>query len=84
MPLDLTLHQSKSLEHPDLSDVEEEEEGEVMGEEQEEEGDIERLEGELTKIQDKFDKAMMEKHGLSSTCDELTLKLKLAKNLLEG
>ena len=79
VPLDLTLHQSKSLEHPELSDVEEEEESDNI-----EEDEVRRLERELSAVQDKFDKAMMEKHGLSSTCEELTVKLKLARNLLEG
>ncbi len=59
--------------------MEEEEEGDSIGEEE-----VRRLEKELSVVQDRFDKSMMEKHGLSSTCEELTVKLKLAKSLLEG
>ena len=78
VPMDLTLHQS-SLEHPDLSDVEEEGEESGAGEEE-----LRRVEGELADLQNRFDKSMMKKHSLSSMCQELTTKLKLARNLLEG
>ena len=80
VPLDLTLHQSKSIDHPSLSDVEEEEEdADDVSEE-----DLKRLEKELSDVQNRFDRSMVEKHGLSSMCQELTLKLKLARSLLEG
>ena len=78
VPMDLTLHQS-SLEHPDLSDVEEEGEESGAGEEE-----LKMVEGELADLQNRFDKSMMKKHSLSSMCQELTTKLKLARNLLEG
>ena len=72
--MDLSLHQIS--EQPELSNVEEEDMN--IGEEE-----IRHLESELSELQNQFDSSMIEKHSLTNRCQQLTLKLKLAKNLLE-
>ena len=59
----------------DLADVAEEAE---LGEE-----DLQRLEAGLRELQGKFDKAVVEKHSLEQTCQQLSEKLKAANHLLE-
>ena len=78
IPLDLTLHHQTSREHPDLSDVEEEEEGNCNEE------DLSQLEKQLEGLQKRFDVSMMEKHSLSSMCQDLTIRVRLATSLLDG
>ena len=73
---DPTSHPSKA-EAPNLEGVEEEEEVEL--------GDdgLLRLQEEVDELQEKFDKAVIEKHSLSQTCQDLAEKLKSANHLLE-
>ena len=47
------------------------------------EEDLQRLEAGLRELQGKFDKAVVEKHSLEQTCQELSEKLKAANHLLE-
>ena len=77
IPLDLTLRQT-SREHTDLSDVEEDEEEDYTDK------DLKRLETELSDLQKRFDESMMEKHSLNTMCQDLTTRVKLATNLLDG
>ncbi len=62
-------------EAPNLEDVSEEAE---FGEE-----GLHRLQEEVDEIQDSFDKAVIEKHSLALTCQQLSEKLKSANHLLE-
>ena len=66
------LHKS---EPPELADVAEEAE---VGEE-----GLTRLHDEMEQLQQQFDKAVMQKHSLGQTCQQLAEKLKSANNLLE-
>ena len=68
-----------SAEAPNLSGIEEEEEEEKEVNEEE----LHRIEEELADIQSQFDEAVMKKHSLKKTCQQLTEKLKLAKNILD-
>ncbi len=70
---DSTLHHK--AEAPNLEDVVEEVE---MGEE-----GLQHLQEEVDEIQERFDKAVIEKHSLTQTCQQLSEKLKSARNLLE-
>ena len=72
--MDLSLQQIN--EQPELSNVVEEDMN--IGEEE-----IRQLESELSELQNQFDSSMIEKHSLNNRCQQLTLKLKLAKSLLE-
>ena len=44
---------------------------------------MERLRSKLVELQGRVDKAIMEKHALGKTCQQLAEKLKSANNLLE-
>ena len=44
---------------------------------------MERLRSKLVELQGRVDKAIMEKHSLGKTCQQLAEKLKSANNLLE-
>ena len=63
-------------EHPELPHLEEEEEG--MREEE-----MEEVRQVLSQLQLQFDEAVMSKHQLARTCQQLTEKLKLAGDMLE-
>ena len=62
-------------EAPNLEDVSEEAE---IGEE-----GLLRLQEEVDELQDSFDKAVIDKHSLALTCQQLSEKLKSASHLLE-
>ena len=47
------------------------------------EGTLQKIEEELADIKVQFDSAVMEKHTLKKSCQQLTEKLKLAKTILE-
>lgn len=74
-------HDASSLSHhakaepPSLEGVAEEVE---LGEE-----GLQRLQEEVNELQEKFDKAVIEKHSLALTCQQLSEKLKAANHLLE-
>lgn len=70
----VTSHLPKA-DAPNLEGVEEEVE---LGEE-----GLQRLQDEVDELQDLFDKAVMDKHSLAQTCQELAEKLKSANHLLE-
>ena len=63
-------------EHSELPHLEEEEEG-ASDEE------IEEVQRVLSRLQLQFDEAVMGKHQLTRTCQQLTEKLKLAQDMLE-
>ena len=73
---DTASHPAKT-EAPNLEGVEEEEEVEL--------GDdgLLRLQEEVDELQENFDKAVIDKHSLSQTCQDLAEKLKSANHLLE-
>lgn len=62
-------------EAPELEDVEEEAE---LGEE-----GVARLQAEVDSLQEQFDRAVIEKHSLGETCQQLAEKLKSVNHLLE-
>ena len=62
-------------EAPNLEGVSEEVE---LGEE-----GLLRLQGEVDELQESFDKAVIKKHSLAQTCQEVAEKLKSANHLLE-
>ena len=68
-----------STEPPNLSGIEEEEEEEREVSEEE----LLRIGEELADLQNQFDQAVMEKHRLKKTCQQLSEKLKLAKSVLD-
>ena len=79
---DLVLQREKhTLEKsPQFADTkgEEEEDEEEVGE-----AVLQRINEELAAIKVQFDSAVMEKHTLKKSCQQLTEKLKLAKTILE-
>lgn len=62
-------------EAPNLEDVSEEAEAGEEG--------LQKLQEEVDELQEKFDKAVIEKHSLAQTCQQLSEKLKSANHLLE-
>lgn len=70
----LSTHLPKA-EAPNLEGVSEEVE---LGEE-----GLLRLQEEVDELQESFDKAVIDKHSLAQTCQELAEKLKSANHLLE-
>lgn len=66
---------STKVEPPSLEGVAEEAE---LGEE-----GLQRLQQEVDELQENFDKAVIEKHSLALTCQQLSEKLKAANHLLE-
>ena len=77
----LKTHEFSSLSHPTkaeppgLEGVAEEVE---IGEE-----GLQQLQQEVDQLQENFDKAVIEKHSLAHTCQQLAEKLKAANHLLE-
>ena len=69
--------QGGHLEDHNLSGIEEQDDEEVG------EDELQRLEKELTELQEQFDKAVFQKHTLKKNCEQLSGKLKLARHLLE-
>ena len=74
VPADPSSHHS-GVDHADLPGIEEEPE---VSEEL-----LATLREELVSLQAQFDESVMEKYGLSKTCQDVSTKLKLAKSLLE-
>ena len=69
------MESSHKPEAPELEDVEEEAE---LGEE-----GLARLQAEVESLQEEFDRAVIEKHSLGETCQQLAEKLKSVYHLLE-
>lgn len=69
------LERLQKSEAPDLENVNEETE---FGEE-----GVARLQSEVDDLQEQFDKAVIEKHSLGETCQQLAEKLKSVNHLLE-
>ncbi len=69
------MESSHKSEAPELEDVEEEAE---LGEE-----GLARLQAEVDSLQELFDRAVIEKHSLGETCQQLAEKLKSVNHLLE-
>lgn len=69
------MESSHKSEVPELENVDEEAE---LGEE-----GLARLQAEVDSIQEQFDRAVIEKHSLGETCQQLAEKLKSVNHLLE-
>ena len=69
------LESGHKSEAPELDDVDEEAEVDEEG--------LVKLQAEVDSLQEQFDRAVIEKHSLGETCQQLAEKLKSVSHLLE-